>query len=74
MSNNDIIDRLEGEQDGSTRAISRNRLRPSVHDGTEPLSLPLLCSTWLPRLSGEQILPRAGYPTLGLEAELDLGD
>lgn len=44
VSNNDIIDRLERDQGCSTTAISRNRLRPSVHYGTEPLSLRLASS------------------------------
>lgn len=41
VSNNDIIDRLEQDQDHSTSVNSRNSLKPSVHYGTEPLFLRL---------------------------------
>lgn len=44
VSNNDIIDRLEQDQDHSVSAISRNSLKPSVHYGTEPLFLRLASS------------------------------
>lgn len=44
VSNNDVIDRLEWDQDHSTSVISRNSLKPSVHYGTEPLFLRLASS------------------------------
>lgn len=77
VSNNDIIDRLEQDQDHSTLVISRNSLEPSVHYGTEPLSLCLASSLVLnlaPKAfwGANPAKSRLSHP--GLDAELDLAE
>lgn len=77
VSNNDIIDRLEQDQDHSVSAISRNSLKPSVHYGTEPLFLRLASSLVFdpaPKAvrGNNPAKSRLSHPEL--DAELDLGE
>lgn len=58
VSNNDIIDSLEQGQGRSTPAIGRNRLKPSVCYGTEPLVLQL--ASLLALKPGPEAFCRAG--------------
>lgn len=72
--NNDIIDRLERDQEWPSAGTGSGHLCIMAPSHPPFLWLPHFCLTRFPKISREQTLPRAGYSTLSVEAELDLGD